>query len=198
MNGENFPDLLSLLINVAKVAPPLIELFQLGALIVSLWYTLMGFLTLYSVNRGSASRFMAGKSQSTFTLAFSYLTVGALMSMFYRLDLVGVFNLTLSGGHVATPINSVDLQYDAGGNTTERLRIATTAILSILQFIGVAAMMRGVMMIHHNNAGLQNASIGKSLIVIISGAVAFDFNYFLNVVNNQLGYDFIGLFSPFR
>ena len=59
-------------------------------------------------------------------------------------------------------------------------------------------MMRGVMMIHHNNAGLQNASIGKSLIFIISGAVAFDFNYFLNVVNNQLGYDFIGLFSPFR
>ena len=61
MNGENFPDLLSLLINVAKVAPPLIELFQLGALIVSLWYTLMGFLTLYSVNRGSASRFMESR-----------------------------------------------------------------------------------------------------------------------------------------
>lgn len=198
MEGVNFPDLLDILIRVGQLGPFLISLLQSICLMCSVWFGLMGLLHMYGTASVGTSRFLSGRAQSTYGLATSYLIVSAILSLFVQLEFIGVLNSTLTGGDVAQPINSNQLQYNGGGNTQQRLQLATYAVLSLLQFIGFVAMVRGVILIKDINEGRVDASISRSVIYITAGVLAWDFEFFINALNNQLGYDFIGLFSPFR
>ena len=200
MNGQgnNFPDLLTMLVNLGNVAMPLLSLCRYVSLICGIWFAFLGLLHWYAAFNGGTSRFMGGREQSTHVLAITYIVSGMFFTALFRMELIGSLQATLINGDVAHPINSAQLAYGAGANLNERMQAATFALLAILQTIGFIAIWRGIKMMKDTAAGLPGSSIGGVIVFLIAGTMLWHFSYFANALNNTLGYDFIGLFSPFR
>jgi hypothetical protein len=197
--AQNFPNLMDMLVNLAtRAALPALGAGRYLCLIAGIWFVFMGLMHVYGASDPESSRFMGGRTQSSYSLAFGYVLAGTLLTSMYRLDVVGVLQGTLINGDAAVPINSAQLQYGGGGALQERIRVATFALMALMQFIGFVAIARGIMMIKDVAAGHQNASIGGIFIFLVAGTMLWHFEYFANAINGTLGYDFIGLFSPYR
>jgi intracellular multiplication protein IcmC len=109
--------------------------------------------------------------------------------------LVGILSRTLTTDYA----NSRMLSYSADGATTfkERAQLATLALLGIMQVVGLTSMVKGWLSINNYYNQQVQSSLGTSFTWLIGGVLAWNFKWVSDVINNTIGFNIIGLFTPF-
>jgi intracellular multiplication protein IcmC len=100
---------------------------------------------------------------------------------------------TLTGDYA----NSRMLSYSSTGTTLqEQAQLATLALLGIMQVVGFIAMVKGWLTVNGYYNNQTQAGLGTASGWIIGGVLAWNFKWFSDVLNNTIGFNLVGLFTP--
>lgn len=194
--GSGFPDLVELLIKAGAVAPALVMLLQGIAAVTGLYLVGSALVELWGVSHDNALKYVAGRQRFSVGSALVSLCIGAFLSALSTLNLVGIMSRTFTGSYTAARIMPEHMAYSGGTSLADRGAIATIGLLSIMQVVGFVAMFKSLMTVnrYYNN---QQADLGSAAGWMIGGILCWNFKWFADVVNNTLGFNIIGMFTPF-
>lgn len=191
---NNYPDLLSILINLGGAIPPLILAMQTMTGLMGVYLTMVGLLELWGSSNEGSSKFLAGSRRFTFAGGISNLFVGACMIGLATLDVVNIFSRTMTGDFVTSQL----LSYDSTGNgLSEKAAIATHVIYMIMQVVGFVAFIKAFLTLNRHYNGDTRQNLGHVFGWLIGGFVCWNAQWFIGVLNNTIGFDLIGLFFSF-
>ena len=195
-NANGFPDLVDLLINIGGVAPAFVMLIQGIIGLVGIYYVSSALIELWGVSHDNAMKYVAGRQRFSVGSALMTLCLGGVLSAMSTLSLVGILSRTVTGDYVDARIMPDALTYTSGGSLTEKGAVATIALLSIMQVVGLVAMVKSVITVnrYYNN---QQADLGTAFGWLIGGLLCWNFKWFADVVNNTIGFNVISMFTPF-
>lgn len=192
--AASFPDLVTILVNLGSVIPSIIMLLQGIASLIGLYLTALGLTELWGVSHDNALKFIPGKTRFSVGQALIQLLIGAILIAMGTLELVGILSRTLTADYA----NARMLSYTAGGSSLqEQTQLATLALLGIMQIVGFIAMIKGWLVINNFYSHQSQAGLGSASAWIIGGVLAWNFKWFADVLNNTIGFNVIGLFTPF-
>ena len=75
-------------------------------------------------------------------------------------------------------------------------QLATLALLGIMQVVGFIAMVKGWLTVNGYYNNQTQAGLGTASGWIIGGILAWNFKWFSDVLNNTIGFNLVGLFTP--
>lgn len=189
------PDLMDVLVNVGMVIPDMIMAMQAVIVLMGAYMTAGALSELWGVSHDNALKYLPGRNRFSVGSALIQLVIGAVLLSMGTLELVGIMSRTLTTDYA----NSRMLSYTADGATTlqERAQLATLALLGIMQVVGLVAMVKGWLTINSYYNQQAQSSIGTAIGWLIGGVLAWNFKWVSDVINNTLGFNIIGLFTPF-
>lgn len=192
---QSTPDLMAILVNIGRMIPDIIMLMQVCSGFVGFFMIGTGIIDFVVVNSpGSEKHFAGARSASNVGATFKLIFGGFFLSL-ATLQMVGILSRSITGDYV----NSRMLSYNSGGGSLEEQRqLATLALLGIMQVVGFAAVFRSGLLFVDRANGKQNVTIGKTMLFLIGGLLAWNFKWTTDVINNQLGYNIIALFTPWQ
>jgi hypothetical protein len=196
MGGTGFPDLIEVLLNAGKVAPALLMLMQGIVAVIGLYLVGSALVELWGVSYDNALKYVAGRQRFSTGSALISLLIGALMSALSTLNLMGVLSRTFSDDYASERIMPSSMAYSAADSIANKGAAAAVVLLSIMQVVGFVAMVKSLLTInrYYNN---EQADLGSAATWAIGGILAWNFQWFANVVNNTLGFSIISIFTPF-
>lgn len=189
------PDLLQILLNFSGVIPYIIALLKTVCGIMAIWLISNGLFELYAIANDNNSKLVSGRKSYSVVGGLTSLIIGAFLMGFTNLDVINITTRSLTGDYVTSQI----LTYDAGNNLSisEKGKEALMVIFQILQALGFVAFMKSFWIFNarFGDGGRSNdSSIGKGIGFLIGGFMAWNAKWVMDVINNQLGIDLIGLF----
>jgi len=192
-----FPDLVDILVNVGGVIPPIIMMLQGISALIGLYLVAGSLIEIWGVANDNAMKYIPGRQRFSVGSALVSMFVGSILLSMGTLELVGILSRTLTGDYASSRITAEALSYTGGGRLSEKVQVATMAILGIMQVVGFIAMVKGWLTInrYYNHQG--QAGLGQAFGWIIGGVLAWNFKWFSDVLNNTIGFNLIGLFTPF-
>lgn len=185
------PDLLDLLINLSAAIPGLIKFMQAICMIMALWLVGNGILELYAVSNENSSKFLSGRVKYSISGGILSIVIGGFFVLLSGQELINITTRTLTGDYTTSQI--LIYKVKDGLTSTDKGKLALSAIFSILQMVGVVAYIKALW-IFKNSEKNPNSSIGKGMCFLIGGMAAWNAEWCMNVINNQLGINLIGLF----
>lgn len=192
--ATGFPDLVTVLVNVGNIIPPLIMMLQGICVLIGLYLTSGALIEIWGVTHDNALKYVAGKTKFSVGSAIVQLFIGAIFLAIGTLEWMGIMSRTLTGDYA----NSRMLSYSSSGTTLqEQAQLATLALLGIMQVVGFIAMCKGWLTVNGYFNQQSQAGLGTATGWIIGGILAWNFKWFSDVVNNTLGFNIISLFTPF-
>ncbi|ABS45747.1 MULTISPECIES: hypothetical protein [Yersinia pseudotuberculosis complex] len=192
---DKFPDLMTLAINFGKIMPPFIMLLQGICGIIGMWLFVTGLTDVVGVSNPNMDKYIASRSKYSVSGAIVKMVIGSFFVGMATLQLVGILSRSLTGDYA----NSRMLSYSSAGTTLEQqAQLATLGLLSVVQAVGFVALMKGLFTLVGRFNGENNANLGTASTVIIGGVLAWNFKWFADVINNQFGYNIIGLFGAWN
>ena len=196
--SSGFPDLMEVLVNVGVVIPPIIMMLQGIAVLMGLYLVANSMIEIWGVTHDNAIKFMAGRQRFSVGSALISMFIGSLLLAMGTLELVGILSRTITSDYASSRITAAALSYTSGGGLAEKAQIATLTLLGIMQVVGFIAMLKGWLTInrHYNQQG--QAGLGYAFGWIIGGVLAWNFKWFSDLINNTIGFNLIGLFTPFN
>ena len=196
-SSSDFPDLIDVLINIGAVIPALIMMLQAFTALIGLYLVSSSFIEIWGVTNDNALKYVAGRQKYSIGSAIITLFIGSFLLALSTLELVGVLSRTLSGGYASSRITAESLAYTSGGGLEEKAQIATLVLLGIMQVVGFIAILKGWLTLNQYYNQQGQASLRQSWGWMIGGILAWNFKWFSDVINNTLGFNLIGLFTPF-
>lgn len=191
--ANGFPDLVQIMVNVGNIIPPLIMMVQGISVLMGLYLTAGALIEIWGVTHDNALKYVAGKNKFSVGSAIVQLFIGAILLSIGTLEWMGIMSRTITGDYA----NSRMLSYSSSGSTLqEQAQLATLALLGIMQVVGFIAMIKGWMTVNGYYNQQSQAGLGTATGWIIGGILAWNFKWFSDVLNNTIGFNLIGLFTP--
>ncbi len=192
-----FPDLMDVLVNFGAVIPSLIMLLQGIAALTGLYFVASALFEIWGVTYDNAMKYLPGRQRYSVGSALVTMFIGSLLLAMSTLELVGIFSRTISGNYATSRINADALSYAPTDGLEVKAQVATLALLSIMQCVGFIAMFKGWITINRYFNQQGQAGLGTAWAWLIGGLLAWNFEWFADVINNTIGFNIIGLFTPF-
>lgn len=192
---SEFPDLIDVLINVGSIIPVLIMVAQ--GILALIAYLLMAsaFVELWGLSHDNTVKYLPGAQRYSYGSALVTMLISGLMLATSTLQMVGMLSRTLTGDYAAERIMPSALSY-SGGGLSEKAQVATLVLLSIMQAVGFYAISKGYFILNGRfNDTQPRQSVGAGLVFITGGVFCWNFKWFADVLNNQIGFNIIGLFA---
>jgi intracellular multiplication protein IcmC len=191
--ATGFPDLIQVMVNVGKIIPPLIMMLQGISVLIGLYLTAGALIEMWGVTHDNALKYVAGKNKFSIGSAIVQLFIGAILLSVGTLEWMGIMSRTITGDYA----NSRMLSYSSSGSTLkEQAQLATLALLGIMQVVGFIAMIKGWLTVNGYYNQQSQAGLGTATGWMIGGILAWNFKWFSDVLNNTIGFNLIGLFTP--
>lgn len=191
--AAGFADLVDVMVNVGKVFPTAIMMCQGIAVLIGLYLTGAALIELWGVTHDNALKYVAGRQRFSIGSACVQLVIGSILLAIGTLEWMGIMSRTLTGDYA----NSRMLSYSSTGTTLqEQAQLATLALLGIMQVVGFIAMVKGWLTINGYYNNQTQAGLGTAFGWIIGGVLAWNFKWFSDVLNNTIGFNLVGLFTP--
>lgn len=191
--ANGFPDLVQIMVNVGNIIPPLIMMVQGISVLMGLYLSAGALIEIWGVTHDNALKYVAGKNKFSVGSAIVQLFIGAILLSIGTLEWMGIMSRTITGDYA----NSRMLSYSSSGSTLqEQAQLATLALLGIMQVVGFIAMIKGWMTVNGYYNQQSQAGLGTATGWIIGGILAWNFKWFSDVLNNTIGFNLIGLFTP--
>lgn len=191
--ATGFPDLVTVMVNIGNVIPPLIMMLQGVAVLMGAYLTAGALVEIWGVTHDNALKYVAGKQKFSVGSAIVQLFVGAILLSIGTLEWMGIMSRTLTGDYA----NSRMLSYSSSGTTLqEQAQLATLALLGIMQVVGFIAMIKGWMTVNGYYNQQTQAGLGTAAGWMVGGVLAWNFKWFSDVLNNTIGFNLVGLFTP--
>lgn len=191
--ATGFPDLVTVMVNIGKVIPPIIMMLQGIAVLMGAYLTAGALVEIWGVTHDNALKYVAGKNKFSVGSAVVQLFIGAILLSVGTLEWMGIMSRTLTGDYA----NSRMLSYSSSGTTLqEQAQLATLALLGIMQIVGFIAMIKGWMTVNGYYNQQSQAGLGTATGWIVGGILAWNFKWFSDVLNNTIGFNLVGLFTP--
>jgi len=195
--SSSFPDLIDVLVNVGSVIPPIIMMLQGIAALMGLYLVAISLIEIWGVTHDQALKYVAGRQRFSVGSALISMFIGSILLAMGTLELVGILSRTITGGYANSRVTADALSYTSGGGLAEKGQIATLALLGIMQAVGFIAMVKGWLTINRYYNQQGQAGLGHAFGWIIGGVLAWNFKWFSDLLNNTIGFNLIGLFTPF-
>lgn len=194
MASSIFPDLVTVLVNVGEVIPPAIMMLQGISAFMGLYLVGSALIEIWGVSHDNAMKYVSGRQRFSVGSAIVQMVIGSVLLAMGTLEWMGIMSRTLTGDYA----NSRMLSYSASGTTLqEQAQLATLALLGIMQVVGFIAMVKGWLTINSFYNAQGQAGLGQATGWIIGGVLAWNFKWFSDVLNNTIGFNLIGMFTPF-
>ena len=191
--AAGYADLVQVMVNIGKVIPTAIMMCQGIAALIGLYLTASALVELWGVTHENALKYVAGRQRFSVGAACLQLFIGAILLAIGTLQWMGIMSRTLTGDYA----NSRMLSYSATGTTLqEQAQLASLALLGIMQVVGFIAMVKGWLTVNGYYNNQSQAGLGTASGWIIGGILAWNFKWFSDVLNNTIGFNLIGLFTP--
>lgn len=163
------------------------------SVLMGLYLTAGALIEIWGVTHDNALKYVAGKNKFSVGSAIVQLFIGAILLSIGTLEWMGIMSRTITGDYA----NSRMLSYSSSGSTLqEQAQLATLALLGIMQVVGFIAMIKGWMTVNGYYNQQSQAGLGTATGWIIGGILAWNFKWFSDVLNNTIGFNLIGLFTP--
>lgn len=195
--SSSFPDLMEVLVNVGGVIPPIIMMLQGIAALMGLYLVATSLIEIWGVTHDNAMKYVAGRQRFSVGSALISMFVGSILLAMGTLELVGILSRTLTGDYANSRVTADVLSYTSSGGLAEKAQVATLALLGIMQVVGFIAMVKGWLTINRYYNQQGQAGLGHAFGWIIGGVLAWNFKWFSDLLNNTIGFNLIGLFTPF-
>lgn len=189
----NFPDLLTVLVNLAEFVLPMVGLLQAVTTVMGLYFVSAGLIEFWGISNGNAEKFVGGRSRFSVAGALTNLFIGALFTGMGTLELIHILSRTYTGGYA----NSVDLSYLPKNSFEAQALAATAALMAILKVIGFIAICNGLLTANRHVHGQIQHGIGLALAFFIGGVICWNFQWTTEMLNCSMGFNLIGFFVPF-
>lgn len=190
---------MQVIVNFGTAIPALIMMLQGFVMLIGLYFVGSALIEIWGVSNDNALKFLRGNQRYSIGSAIITMIIGSLLLAMGTLELVAISSRTLTGGYVSSRITADALSYTpgGGGGLREKAELVTLALLAIMQMVGFIAMTKGWLTInaHYNHQG--QASLGQGIGFIVGGILAWNFKWFSDLLNNQLGFNLIGMMTPF-
>lgn len=191
--ATGYADLVNVLVNVGKVVPTAIMMLQSIGALMGLYLIASALVEIWGVTHDNALKYVAGRQRFSYGSAFVQLFVGTILVTMGTLEWMGIMSRTLTGNYA----NSRMLSYSQSGTTLQaQAQLATLALLGIMQIVGFIAMVKGWLTINAYYNGQSQTGWGTASGFIIGGILAWNFKWFSDVLNNTIGFNLVGLFTP--
>ncbi len=194
---SSFPDLMEVLVNVGVIIPPIIMMLQGIAALMGLYLVASSLIEIWGVTHDNAMKYVAGRQRFSVGSALVTMFVGSILLAMGALELVGILSRTLTGDYANSRVTADSLAYSGGGGLAEKAQIASLALLGIMQVVGFIAMVKGWLTVNRYYNQQGQAGFGHAVGWIIGGVLAWNFKWFSDVLNNTIGFNLIGMFTPF-
>lgn len=192
-NGSNFPDLLTVLVNIGEVIPPIIMMLQGIAALIGLYLVSSALVDFWGAANDNATKYISGNQRFSAGAAIIKIVIGSVMLAMGTLEWMGIMSRTLTGDYATSRM----LSYSQEGTTLkEQAQVATLALLGIMQVVGFIAMVKGWLTINGYYNQRTQAGLGQATGWIVGGILAWNFKWFSDVLNNTIGFNLVGLFTP--
>ncbi len=195
--NSGFPDLVDVLVNVGAVIPPLIMMLQGISALMGLYLVSISLVEIWGVSHDNALKYVAGRQRFSVGSALISIFIGSILLAMGTLELVGILSRTLTGDYANSRATADVLSYTGGGGLAEKAQIATLALLGIMQVVGFIAMVKGWITINRYYNQQGQAGLDHAFGWLIGGILAWNFKWFSDLINNTIGFNIIGLFTPF-
>ena len=194
---DRFPDLIDVLINVGVIVPLLIMFMQGVVSLMAYFLFVSSLVEIWGVSNENAMKYLPGSQRYSYGSALATMFISALMLATSTLQLIGMLSRSLSGDYAANRITPESLSYSGGGGLAEKAQIATLVLLGIMQAVGFIAIVKSFILFNSRfNDSHPRHGVGAGFTFLIGGLVCWNFKWFADLVNNQLGFNLIGLFAP--
>lgn len=196
MNSQ-FPDLMHMLVNLGRVIPTFIMLGQAVVGLIGVWLTGKGVIELFGASNDNMSKHMSSHNGYNTTAGIVAILIGGVLLSLSTLEFVGVLSRSITGDYVSARMTADVLSYTQGGSNSakEKALAATLALLALMQAVGFVAITKSVLTFNAYFKQKTSEPFGKAVAWGIGGALAWNFKWFADVLNNTFGFNFIGLFS---
>ncbi len=196
--STSYPDLMDVLVNIGGVIPPIIMMLQGIAALMGLYLVGSSLIEIWGVTHDNAMKYVAGRQRFSVGSALLSMFVGSILLAMGTLELVGILSRTLTGDYASSRVTAESLSYTSGSGLSEKVQIATLALLGIMQVVGFIAMVKGWLTVnrYYNQQGQEG--LGNAFGWIIGGVLAWNFKWFSDLLNNTIGFNLMGLFTPFN
>ena len=185
----------SVLINLAENAEPAITLIQTVAGLIALLLFTGGLLNIWSAGNANSQKFLASSQRSTYGGAFVQLFIAILFLGIADLELIGIATRSFTGGYTTERLTTGSFSYDPVGPVSENISLSIFAIAVLLQVVGIIAFMKGLFIMNGRANGTTQESYSKGICFMIGGLGCWNIQYVAQVLNNSMGFDFLGLLS---
>lgn len=191
--ATQYADLVAVLVNVGKVVPTAIMMLQGIAALMGLYLIASALVEIWGVTHDQALKYVSGRQRFSYGSAFVQLVAGTVLLTMGTLEWMGIMSRTLTGDYA----NSRMLSYSQSGTTLqEQAQLATLALLGIMQIVGFIAMVKGWLTINAYYNGQSQTGWGAASGYMIGGILAWNFKWFSDILNNTIGFNLVGLFTP--
>jgi hypothetical protein len=183
------PDLLDLLINLGAALPSLMKLLHGLCILMGVYLVGNGCIELYAAHEGGSSNFLSGRVRYSTIGAITSVIIGSIFVLLSTNEVIDISTRTFTGSYTTSEI----LIYKVNGeiNVSEKAKLALIVIFSILQTIGMIAIMKSLW-IFKNSEKNPNSSLGKGACFFIGGLAAWNAQWVLHALQNQMGITFFG------
>jgi hypothetical protein len=189
------PDLMTILVNISSQIAPIIMMLQGITMVVGLWFVGAALLELWGVSNDNALKYLPGANRFSVSSSLIQLALGGIFSALGTLQLVGVMSRTVTGEKVMPRFISYA---PADGSIDEQRLAAIAALLGIMQVIGFVAMFKSLLLVNDRANQQSGSSYGTAIAFFVGGVVAWNFKWFVDVLNCSLGFNVISIFgAPF-
>ena len=191
--AAGYADLVDVMVNIGKVIATEILMCHGIAAIIGLYLTSAALVEIWGVTHDNALKYVAGRQRFSVGSACVQLVIGSILLAIGTLEWMGIMSRTLTGDYA----NSRMLSYSSSGSTLQaQAQLATLALLGIMQVVGFIAMVKGWLTVNGYYNNQTQAGLGTASGWIIGGILAWNFKWFSDVLNNTIGFNLVGLFTP--
>lgn len=188
------PDLMEILANLSSQITPVINMMQGVAFLMGLWLVAGALAEIWGVTHDNALKYVPGKNKFSIGSAAVQLLIGGVLCAMGTLEMVAALSRTVTEEYVSARF----LAYTpANGSFDEQRLAAMAALLGIMQVVGFVAMIKGWMTFNAHANGRAQAGMGTAFCWLLGGVVAWNFKWFVDMLNCSIGYNMIGMFAPF-
>lgn len=185
-----FPDLMTILINLSSHIAPIISMIQGVCVLIGLYLIAHALMEIWGVTYDNAMKYVAGNQKFSIGSALMQLIIGAIFLALANLEWVGIMSRTVTGDYVNSRFiaNTV-----VGSSYSDQVEMAFRALLGVLQIVGIVAIAKGTMTVNRIFNGQTQQSLGTAMTWIVGGVLAWNFEWFGQVLQNSTGFDVAGL-----
>lgn len=190
--ANGFPDLITIMVNLGQHIGPILGAMQTIAAVIGLYFVGHALVEIWTVSNDGNVKYLKSNQKYSYTSAVFQMFIGAIFVSMGTLDWVEVMSTTITTDYV----NSKYVAHTAQTNAfAEQARLATQALMGILQIVGFTAMCKCWMTLNRIVNAQTQDGVGKALAWGVGGVLAWNFEWFASVLNNSVGFNVVNLFA---